>query len=968
MRRILAGLLMLSALPFSMAVSAANPQLLAREQGIEDENYRSQALRIADLKVEVDQAGGLADFTITARFMNPSDDDLEGEFSFELPHGAVVTGYALDIEGHLVDGVLVDPLKAERAYEAQVRRGIDPGVAKVSRANVFNTRIYPIPEHGERIIRLHFAAPVHPLRGLSFPLATAEAVGNFNFEMRSVGATGPVKVTLPNSLPLDRNGGDEGAGMRASLEDRALQGELRIGTVQPRSPALVTRHRNGERLAHIVDTAPRGDVGARTGRRLRVYWDRSLSRREQSLEAERALLGEYVAGSRPASIDLVTFNSSGASLRRLGASELDAALAKITYRGGTSFAVLSRLDAPAADVCLVFTDGVATIDARPDFDPHCEVFAITSAGDADRGFLQRLTDSPSAVMQLGIQSPDEILARLRGEGPRVVHARAGDGSPLAFVALDGGERGWSVIVEAPADGEIVLGVAGLRSEILERRYVASRARMASFDAAGALWAATRAARLAAEDDGHERYVALSRKFSVASPGLSFLVLEQPFDYVLAGIEPPANYPEEGMQLYRESLAEREQDRRQAREERIESVLEQWQELNEWWKTRFDPQAKAGGSEELRNVLATGQANAPALRRQAMPAVEAAAGEELDEVNIGVESVVVTGLRASRRDPMVQKSISIEVEEWSLDRPYLEALEAARPANFEAVFAKQQEKYGALPAFYFDVAEWLHRKRRTAEAMEMLLSALELPVANEETASMVADRLQRFGAMDRAIWLLERAAAQTDYLPQPRRALALALSKRAGKSTGSAARADLQRAVKLLDEVIMLPWEGGFDGIEMVALMEVNEMLPRLRSAGVHDVPLDRRLRGLLDVDLRVVIEWNTMATDMDLWVDEPNGERAIYSHPRTAIGGRLSNDMTQGYGPEEYLLRRAPSGEYRISVNVYAADVINPNGTTVVTARLIRNFGRSGQREETMEIELEPGDEGEKLIGTFKVQ
>jgi len=137
---------------------------------------------------------------------------------------------------------------------------------------------------------------------------------------------------------------------------------------------------------------------------------------------------------------------------------------------------------------------------------------------------------------------------------------------------------------------------------------------------------------------------------------------------------------------------------------------------------------------------------------------------------------------------------------------------------------------------------------------------------------------------------------------------------------------------------------------------------------VAELPLDPRLRALLDVDLRVVIEWNTGASDMDLWVDEPDGERAIYSNPLTAIGGRLSNDMTAGYGPEEYLLRRAASGEYRISVNVYAADVINPNGSTVVTAHLYRDFGRAGQREQSMELELEPDDSGEKLVGSFKVQ
>jgi len=314
----------------------------------------------------------------------------------------------------------------------------------------------------------------------------------------------------------------------------------------------------------------------------------------------------------------------------------------------------------------------------------------------------------------------------------------------------------------------------------------------------------------------------------------------------------------------------------------------------------------------------------------------------------------------------EAQIGVQMEEWNPDRPYLKALDAAAPAEIERVLAREERRNAAIPAFYFDVAEWLYRRKRGADAVEMLLSALELPVANEETVSMVADRLLRYGKIERALWLYERACQESDYLPQPRRTLALALAKRAAVNP-QRARADLTRAVELLNEVVTTPWEDDYDGIELIALMDANMLLPRLEKLGVTRVPLDERLRALLDVDIRVIIEWNTDASDMDLWVDEPGGERAIYSHPRTAIGGRLSNDMTRGFGPEEYLLHRAVPGDYRISANVYAADSINPNGTTVVTAHLIRNYGRTNQAEEVMELDLKPGDEGLKVVGNFKV-
>jgi hypothetical protein len=161
---------------------------------------------------------------------------------------------------------------------------------------------------------------------------------------------------------------------------------------------------------------------------------------------------------------------------------------------------------------------------------------------------------------------------------------------------------------------------------------------------------------------------------------------------------------------------------------------------------------------------------------------------------------------------------------------------------------------------------------------------------------------------------------------------------------------------------MTPWPGAYDGIEMISLMEVNRLIPLHRGLGGEATTLDPRLVALLDVDLRIVIEWNSEATDIDLWVDEPNGERAIYNNPRTMIGGRLSNDMTQGYGPEEYLLRRAPNGTFTIRADTFSPDRLNPNGASIVTARLIRDFGRPTQSEQLVDIELLPGKGSDEVL------
>ena len=53
--------------------------------------------------------------------------DLEGELVFPLPEGTTVSGYGLDIDGVVVDGVVVTKEKARVAFEAETRRRVDPG-------------------------------------------------------------------------------------------------------------------------------------------------------------------------------------------------------------------------------------------------------------------------------------------------------------------------------------------------------------------------------------------------------------------------------------------------------------------------------------------------------------------------------------------------------------------------------------------------------------------------------------------------------------------------------------------------------------------------------------------------------------------------------------------------------------------------------------------------------------------------
>ena len=115
-----------------------------------------------------------------------------------------------------------------------------------------------------------------------------------------------------------------------------------------------------------------------------------------------------------------------------------------------------------------------------------------------------------------------------------------------------------------------------------------------------------------------------------------------------------------------------------------------------------------------------------------------------------------------------------------------------------------------------------------------------------------------------------------------------------------------------------------------------------------------------------MLSWDADNTDIDLWVIDPNGERAFYGRRLTYQGGRMSNDFTGGYGPEEFSLRTAKPGTYTVRAQFYGHNqqIVAPATTLMLT--FSTGFGTPGQRDE--EVILRLGGRGQEVtVGTFTV-
>jgi len=302
---------------------------------------------------------------------------------------------------------------------------------------------------------------------------------------------------------------------------------------------------------------------------------------------------------------------------------------------------------------------------------------------------------------------------------------------------------------------------------------------------------------------------------------------------------------------------------------------------------------------------------------------------------------------------------IAIKPWDPKTPYLKQLAAAKPVAAFDVYMTNRAEYGNSPAFFLDCADYFARQKASGLSLQVLSNLAELELENPALLRVLAHRLAQTGRLDLAVLTFEEVLGLRPEEPQSYRDLALVLARRAKQSDRDAAavRDDLARALELLSKVVLGDWDGRFTEIEVIALEELNSLVPRAKAAGIDEIPIDPRLIKLLDVDVRIVMTWDADNTDIDLWVIEPSGEKAYYSHNRTTIGGLVSADFTEGYGPEEYMVRKAMSGVYDIKAHYYGSQAARLLGAVTVQVDVFTNFGRENEARKSITVRLKEAEE-----------
>ncbi len=924
--------------------------------------------------VEIQTSGGFATTTLLLDLHNPNNRVLEGTLQFPLRSGQHVAGFALDINGVLRDAVPVPKARGRQVFESIERRGVDPGLLEQTAGNHFRLRVYPIPARGSRQVRLvieetmprekdgwRLAIPVHLLSG-------AEA---FSLRVRVNGvASTPSVVGGFGALPFTR----DAQGYQAFVRRSAFrpQGGLSLRLPAKTGSTTYGGMHHGEHYVLAEIPVPQSNASNRAlPSRVGLLWDASASASKRDRDGEFALLDRYfkAMGNGRASLRILRdLGSDGGTFEiRDGEWAQLRNVLETTVNDGASNLSDWTPDPGTVEYLLV-SDGLQDYGDKP-FPALAVIqrlYTINSAGAASDGSrLAALADARGGRL-IAWQGRDDLAAATRAlleDGIRIVGLRGDGVTDLQAETrhVDGGLlRIAGRLTEPTGVIRAVLNESGRRREITVP--VSAALQGAHVPRA---WASWKIASYAGEPERHRAAITrLGQQFSIVTAGTSLLVLDDVADYVRYDIAPPAELRADVARLQ----AEQGKRREASRSDRLDAVANVFAQRLDWWKRSFPKDRPAiqkisgpseSGSTTLDSVTVMADTAMPAPVSPPSAAAEGVS-RQLARRNESVALLApgTVGGAADREQDGgdATPAATIRLQAWAPDSPYARRLRAASAADIYTLYLDERDSHADSTAFYLDVADLLLQKGRRVEALRVLSNLAELDLDNRHVLRVLGYRLMQAKQWTLAVQVFRQVFDMAEEEPQSGRDLALAM----------AAAGQRQQAIEHLYDVALGDWDSRFAGIPAIVLNEMNAVIAT--SPKPLDTSfIDRRLLQNMPLSLRAVLSWDSDNSDMDLWVTDPNGEKCFYGNTLTYQGGLISNDFTGGYGPEEFVLRDAKPGRYRVEAHYFGDRQQIVTGATTLSLKLSTGWGTTRQKDQTVTLRLS-GNKESVLVGEFEVE
>ncbi len=307
--------------------------------------------------------------------------------------------------------------------------------------------------------------------------------------------------------------------------------------------------------------------------------------------------------------------------------------------------------------------------------------------------------------------------------------------------------------------------------------------------------------------------------------------------------------------------------------------------------------------------------------------------------------------------LVSKTYSgdLKVKERCVMTDYIIALqETKNEEDAYELYVKQRENYLKVPAYFIDVSNHFQNVYKSSKYASRILSNIaEIDFDNYELLKVLGYQLQVNNKNDLALFVFKQILKLRPEDVQSYRDVAIAYQN-AGK---------YQEALDFFNKIVSGEiYENSerrvFRGLKDIVINEIKWLVQHHRN----DLDLRKTSKKMLKpkpFDIRITIDWNHNDTDIDMHIIDPNLEVCNYENRKTEIGGRLSKDMIEGFGPEEFTLEKAIKGDYYIKINYYGDRYQKVENPTFMKVTIFKENGLENSSKETKLIRLTKIDEQE---------
>ncbi len=943
---------------------------------VQPESQVQSNIEIKQLHINTEIHGNLAETRMDITFYNPNDRDIAADFSFPVPNQGMISAYALDVNGIMVDGVAVEKQRARVTFEKIVRQGIDPGLVEKLDGNAFKTRIFPLPSKQSRRVQISYVSILPKTKTgyhYQIPLVTKQQVTDFELN---------IQVMNSADKPLISSAAIDGLSFQSwqnafisNYKKDQLVLDQSIQVVIPKvKDTDVLIGKNSHQQFHFainpqIDFKPPYFKNTSLNH-IQLVWDASHSRNNSQHLLAFNLLDAFFKQHKDVKVELSwlrntltpaeTFSIKGGHW-----SELKKQLQQVNYDGATNLSALNQLpNSKGNEAILLFTDGLHSFDEKNQVITKRKLYVFSPDSTNNHQYNQQMVkQSGGKAYQLTHDTDwQRVVENLHLTKPVLTHIEVvkGQVSDLPSVPLT-----FESNQTQPITGQLLSKKARLQLHFQHYgtayKSLIDLKQHKAFDSSifELVSVQQKLNELQIDSESNKKQIIqLSQQYGLVSDHTSLLVLEELDQYLDHQIAPPKSLPEM-RQAYLIEMERLHKDAQGSQDEKINNVLAMWETRKSWWNKTFTPskpkvdiQGVTANQDETRT--------APEPPRMSVNTTEDDQ-DELEEQG----RVTVTGSRIDSSDFADNDTESsgpkVQISAWNPSTPYLTKLKSVDKNLQIPTYYQLKEDHVSSPAFYFDCANFFFEQQQPAFGLQVLSNIAELKTRDARLLRIMAMKLLQHRYLDLSTEVYRQVLSLRPEEPQSYRDLGLALMRRGDQQEKNKAREDYQQALKYLYKVITEPWDR-FAGIEVTALMELNRLLPKLKALKIDASFIDPRLMALLDVDLRITLSWDTDMTDIDLWVIEPSKEKVSYDNTLSQAGGKFHEDFTEGYGPEEYLIKKAPRGEYTIKVHFYGNNSPELSGPTTLYVDIFTHYGRSNESKQTLSVRLEKAED-DYLVG-----